>query len=572
MALVRALEIDNFRAIKRMRWLPGHGVNCLVGAGDTGKSTILDAIDLCIGARRSPVFTDADFHALDFDHPIRIAVTLGDLEDQFLNMEAYGDYHVGFHAAEGVILPEPDLHLETALTLQLTVDRDLEPQWSLVSPRAQAVGKTRNLNWTDRVRLAPTRLGATSDLHLGWRRGSVLNRISGEKADATTALAEAIRTAREAFAAKGLEGLEDALQVVTTTAQSLGVPVGDSVKALIDAGSVSISGGGVALHDDRGIPLRALGVGSTRLLIAGLQRKAADEAPIVLIDEVEFGLEPHRIIRLLSALGAKEKSPPLQVFMTTHSPTVVVELSAEQLHVVRLTDNEHIALRAAEAGDVQGTIRVHPQAILARSVLVCEGATETGLIRGLDQWRTESAKQSISALGASLVDAGGVSKVVEKAQAFLSLGYRTALLRDSDVDPAPGTEEAFTKGGGRAFAWNGAVTLEQVLFENLAKSDAFKLLRFAKEHSSTEVITSQIAQFSGNKITLKQIIEEAKIADLSPDSRAALGMAANKGKWFKTVSLMEEAARTIVGPGLANANKDLTTLIDACFEWMGDGT
>ena len=51
------------------------------------------------------------------------------------------------------------------------------------------------------------------------------------------------------------EGLEEALQVVTDTAQSLGVPVGDSVKALIDAGSVSISGGGVALHDDGGIPL-----------------------------------------------------------------------------------------------------------------------------------------------------------------------------------------------------------------------------------------------------------------------------------------------------------------------------
>jgi putative ATP-dependent endonuclease of OLD family len=73
------LEIENFRAIKRLRWLPGEGVNCLVGAGDNGKSTILDATDLCLGARRSLVFTDADFHALDFDGPIRIAVTLGDL-------------------------------------------------------------------------------------------------------------------------------------------------------------------------------------------------------------------------------------------------------------------------------------------------------------------------------------------------------------------------------------------------------------------------------------------------------------------------------------------------------------
>ena len=45
------------------------------------------------------------------------------------------------------------------------------------------------------------------------------------------------------------------------------------------------------------------------------------------------------------------------------------------------------------------------------------------------------------------------------------------------------------------------------------------------------------------------------MADLSLNSRAALGMAANMGKWFKTVSLMEEAARTIVGPGLAKCEQ-----------------
>ncbi|MEE4431025.1 AAA family ATPase, partial [Klebsiella pneumoniae] len=80
MALVRVLEIDNFRAVKALRWLPGAGVNCLIGPGDSGKSTILDAIDLCLGARRSLSFTDADFHALDFGHPIRIALTLGALD------------------------------------------------------------------------------------------------------------------------------------------------------------------------------------------------------------------------------------------------------------------------------------------------------------------------------------------------------------------------------------------------------------------------------------------------------------------------------------------------------------
>src|ERR1700752_4497949 len=71
MTLIRLIEIENFRAIRNLRWLPGPGVNCLIGPGDSGKSTILDAIDLCLGARRSLSFTDADFHAVDFSRPIR---------------------------------------------------------------------------------------------------------------------------------------------------------------------------------------------------------------------------------------------------------------------------------------------------------------------------------------------------------------------------------------------------------------------------------------------------------------------------------------------------------------------
>ncbi|WEZ86299.1 AAA family ATPase (plasmid) [Rhizobium sp. 32-5/1] len=80
MALIRVVEIENFRAIKALRWLPGPGINCLIGPGDSGKSTVLDAIDLCLGARRSLTFTDADFHGLNYDTPIRIAITLGALE------------------------------------------------------------------------------------------------------------------------------------------------------------------------------------------------------------------------------------------------------------------------------------------------------------------------------------------------------------------------------------------------------------------------------------------------------------------------------------------------------------
>jgi putative ATP-dependent endonuclease of the OLD family len=127
-ALVRVLEIENFRAIKRLRWLPGERVNCLVGAGASGESTILDAIDLCVGARRSFVLADAGFPALDFDDPSASPRSWAISRISSSTWRPMADYHVGFKVADGTILSEPDVNLETALTLQLTVDRDLEPQ------------------------------------------------------------------------------------------------------------------------------------------------------------------------------------------------------------------------------------------------------------------------------------------------------------------------------------------------------------------------------------------------------------------------------------------------------------
>lgn len=61
MALVRRIQIANFRGIRRLDWLPQPGINCLIGSGDSGKSTVLDAVDYCLGSRRTISVSDADF-------------------------------------------------------------------------------------------------------------------------------------------------------------------------------------------------------------------------------------------------------------------------------------------------------------------------------------------------------------------------------------------------------------------------------------------------------------------------------------------------------------------------------
>src|SRR5690606_2569812 len=134
-----------------------------------------------------------------------------------------------------------------------------------------------------------------------------------EKPDFGAFMTKAARDAREAFGAEVKDQLKDVLEIVTRTAEELGISIGDAAKAMLEAQSVSMAGGAISLHDGNGVPLRSLGVGSSRLLLAGLQREASKSSTVLLIDEIEHGLEPHRVTRLLESLEVKAQQPKVQV-------------------------------------------------------------------------------------------------------------------------------------------------------------------------------------------------------------------------------------------------------------------
>ncbi|MBQ5149329.1 DUF2813 domain-containing protein [Citrobacter freundii] len=333
MPKIRHIEVENFRVIKKLSWSPSPGLNCLIGPGDSGKSTILDAIDLALGARRSYTFNDADFYGLDVSKPITISITIGMLNDELLNFERYGHFLRSFNAETCEIHDEPHLDFEPVLTLKLVVESDLEPDWRLYSLRADSDGVERRLPWKHREMISPSRLGVTPYNNLAWGSRSVLNKLSEEKFDVTSVLTQLSRQTRNAFAANPVEGLDKVLEDVKLIGNKLGVPLGD-LKALLDVNGITLSNGAISLHSNDGTPLRQLGTGSSRLLISGIQ-KATSQSTMLLVDEAEYGLEPYRISRLLNELGAKEENPLQQVFLTTHSPYVLRELQSKQLHVIR---------------------------------------------------------------------------------------------------------------------------------------------------------------------------------------------------------------------------------------------
>ena len=576
MTRVRRLEIRNFRSIQSLDWRPSNGVNCLIGPGDSGKSTILDAIDLCLGARRSVPFGDTDFFGLDVTQTILIAVTLGALPDALKNIDTYGEFLRAFDLGTGLIEDEPREGLEIVLTLKLEVKADLEPSWTLYSDRAAQQQLERPLAWKDRNLLTPARIGAYANTNLSWARGSVLNRLTEERANLGSELAGAARAARLTFGAQASPQLAQTLQVVTQTATGLGVAIG-SAQALLDAHSVSIGDGAIALHSETGIPLRSLGTGSGRLLVAGLQRAAAAAATVALVDEVEYGLEPHRLMRLLDSLGAKDTTQPMQIFMTTHSPVTLRELAGNQLFVVRQRSSIHTVTSAGIDDGIQGTLRKSAEAFLSKSVIVCEGASEIGFARGMDQWWIQCGETSFLAQGGAYVDAGGGSpdQCLTRGEAFLKLGYRVLVFVDADKPVSTaGLVERFEAAGGQYLTWRPSLALEDELFRHLCDEAVDALLNKADEIVGRELMAEHIKSKSQGQVTLDAIEVERLINGYTFESRTLLGVAArnNKNGWFKSVSSFQEIAKDIVGPHMQNADPGFVQIINQLRRWTSAAT
>jgi putative ATP-dependent endonuclease of the OLD family len=574
MSVIRHIEIQHFRAIKYLSWNPTPGLNCLVGPGDSGKSTILEAIDLALGARRSYSFNDADFYQLDTTSPLIITVTIGKLHDELKNVERYGSFFRGFNPTTKEISDEPSVGTETVLTIMLYVDGDLAPDWRLYSDRADADGLERRLPWKHRELLSPARLGTTSHQNLAWGNRSVLNKLSEDTLDVSSVLAQLGRQTRQAFAAQQVQGVTEVLSQVQQIANGLGVPVGQ-LSVLLDVNGISMSNGAISLHNNDGTPLRQLGTGSSRLLISGLQ-KAASCSNILIVDEAEYGLEPYRITRLLNELGSKDIEPTQQVFITTHSPYVLRELQACQLHVVRKLSPlppiqnvpashplySHSIFSLNDGEEQQSTLRVCAEAFLSKAVIVCEGKTEIGLVRGIDLYNQDGNHPTILAKGVYCADGGGDS-MFARAKVFKSLGYPTSLFKDSDKTQQHQQLTAEMVGLEiPTFEWLNGNATEDALFLACPINLINDFLNLAISRKGEDSVRAHIANYSSNKITLDDCRER-----FNDSHRVVLAKAANKKSWFKDIDPAENIARNTIGPNFQNFSPILISTLTDLFQW-----
>lgn len=529
---IRQIKINNFRGIKTLDWsLPAGNILCLIGKGDSSKSTIIDAIRYAFYPQWNLSLSDSDFYQCKTDDPIVIEVSIGELIDEFCSLSKYGQYLRGWDTTKLILSDEPDDHLEKILTIQLTIGGDLEPKWRTVCDRNPEGVEFRS---ADRNKVSVGMIGTYSEKQFSWANGTALAKLTDAQ-NLNESLVNASRTARCSLdndRAVALKNFDEAAQKSQEVAKLLGVPVIDAYKAHLDLNSINIKIGGLALHDGD-IPLRQLGLGSRRMLLCGIQKKGLEEGHITLFDEVEFGLEPHRIARLIKHVREDQTG---QYFLTTHSPIVLRELAVKELHIVHNKKGVVQIIAASdkslEEHEVQGKIRSSAEAFLAKKVVVCEGATEVGFLRGYDDQRLNEGKDPFSYHGVALLNVGGASKIKGMAQAFNSLCYSVAVLADGDAPKLFSETDVADLAalGIDVQVWGEMLSLEKRAMKDLPWEYILISMRLARDEFGYKVRDNVCSAFTA------ALDDDIDVWIEGPELRNAIGQAAMNSQWFKTIT------------------------------------
>ncbi len=549
MAKLVKLEIKNFRGIRQLKLEFDHAKNivCLIGRGDSGKSTVLEAIASVLSPSWNLTFHDTDFYNCDHINSFEIIAHLVDLPEKLMDVERFGlflrNYNPDTKTISDDIEQAEDPGIMALLSVKLVVDHTLEPEWTVTNLRGQ---EDKRISSNERGQFNCYMVADNLDRHFSWSKGNPLysilksgelDPIPGEK----NVIIETLRIAKSRIDAHDFPELQEVTDLVTARAAHLGLDITGS-RTTLDFKDLSIKDSRVSLHDNQ-IPFRLKGKGSKRLVSFAIQLAFVKNGGLMLVDEIEQGLEPDRICQLVRSL--KETGEGM-IFITTHSREVIVELGSPALCLL-VKDKKGMKMDSRLLGldeeALTKVVRACPEAFFAKKVIVSEGATEVGICRALDAYRIASGKEAMSFQDCAYVDGSG-NTLLERVKAIQDSGIKTALLCDSDVDVINAEKTGMEAKGIKVFDCDNTNCLEQQVFNDLPW-DAIKEL----------IVYVLRTQYNGNAISLEASVKSKYSADQvfpadwkDADSaliRKAIGLAAWKKEWFKRIDHGEMLGKII---------------------------
>jgi ABC-type polar amino acid transport system ATPase subunit len=389
MAKIHSLEIRNFRGIREFsHTFFDKDFICLVGRGDSCKTTILEGISILFSPNWNITFYDTDFHNCDTSNNIEITGSIIDLPEFLLRDNKFGLYIRGFDEKTGKIHDELADDYIPCLTIKFKVTKDLEPSWVITNNRQDPI-KFSNI---DRAKLNVYLISDFTDRHFSWNKGnplySLLKQEDSKDVEERNIILDAIREAKVKIDENSFDNLKSVIEKIKEGASVLGIDISDT-KTSIDFKDIFIKENKVCLHDDH-VPFRLKGKGSKRLISISIQVALAKTGGIVLIDEIEQGLEPDRIKHLVRTLCYNTTG---QFFISTHSQNVIEEIDSNNLLLIQNMNGTVVGKQIPDDEKFQSLVRACPEAMYSQKVIVCEGKTEIGICRALDLFRIRNGIQ-----------------------------------------------------------------------------------------------------------------------------------------------------------------------------------
>lgn len=420
MSHISKISIKNYRGIKELTHEFGdEKFIVLIGRGDSGKSTILSAINVALSPSWNLSFSDLDFYNQDISQPIEIELTIKELPPVLLKESKFGFYLQND-------LNEDCKPGKESIILKFSVDITLEPHWVLKA-RPETNIEDKAISGADRALFAANFIADYTDNQFAYNRQSPLYALTKASLTDGGAIehvkADLIRTMASSIDKDKLNHLNTPLASLKQTAEMLGLNVND-LCAQVDIKENPYTGNSIALHDDK-LPYRLHGKGSKRLMSIAIQAELTKQGGIVLVDELEQGLEPDRIVTLTRILKQTSSG---QVFITTHSLNVVLEAEYNNLFVVCRGSNSLNVI----GKELDSFRRTNPQVFFAKKIICCEGKTEVGFIRAIDSWIRKKHNTSLSAKGVVIVDSKGGNQMYTFARKLFDIGYKTCVFADDD--------------------------------------------------------------------------------------------------------------------------------------------
>src|SRR5579863_1257201 len=131
------LSIERFRCIKTFTWHPAKGVNVILGGGDVGKTTILDAIGLLLSPTNPATLADTDYHGRNIEAGFSVEAIFSLPSESGISQQTKPSWPWDWNGSDAVV-PRIDgddaIKGEPVYCLRVRGTEDLELAYEIVQP------------------------------------------------------------------------------------------------------------------------------------------------------------------------------------------------------------------------------------------------------------------------------------------------------------------------------------------------------------------------------------------------------------------------------------------------------